>query len=164
MVASVTPKTFNLGPDASVIFIWTPTGAQVAAGDIGLLMEFSAEQQVDTQKVVPITNGGQSANANLYTGWSGNLNFTRVNGSLTALFCIQEANYYQGQRANWDMIVGVSNAYDGTVDEYLFQLCSFKAGQFGNFQTRSPVEQSMGFEASTCQLLSASSYPIPLVA
>ena len=158
------PSGFNLGPDASLIFIWRPTGQQLAAENIGKLMEFSAEQQVETQKIVPITGGGKSINANLYTGWSGNINFTRVNGNLTAIFATQEANYYAGQRANWDMIVGVNNATDGTVDEYLFQLCSFNRGQFGMFQTRNPVEQSMSFEASTVILLSASNYPIPQVA
>ena len=158
------PSTFNVGPDASLIFIWRPTGVQVPASNIGHLMEFSAEQQVDTQKIIPITRGGRSVNANLYTGWSGTINFTRVNGNLTAIFAIQEENYYQGQRANWDMIIGVNNAGDGTVDEYLFRLCSFNRGQFGAFQTRNPVEQSMGFEASTVQLLSATNYPIPQVA
>jgi hypothetical protein len=158
------PSTFNVGPDASLIFIWRPTGTQVAAGDIGHLMEFSAEQQVETQKIVPITRGGRSVNANVYTGWSGNINFTRVNGNLTAILAVQEANYYAGQRANWDMIVGVNNAGDGTIDEYLFRLVSFSRGQFGAFQTRNPVEQSVSFEASTVQLLSASSSLIPAVA
>ncbi len=158
------PSTFNIGPDASLVFIWRPTGIQVAAGDVGHLMEFSAEQQVETQKIVPITRGGRSVNTNVYTGWSGTINFARVNGNLTAIFAIQEANYYRGQRANWDMILGVNNAGDGTVDEYLFELCSFSRGQFGAFQTRNPVEQSLSFEASTCELLSATSYPIPSVA
>lgn len=158
------PSAFNVGPDASVVFIWRPDGTQVAASDIGHLMEFSAEQQVNTLKEVPISRGGQSINANLYTGWSGSINFLRVQGDLTAIFAIQEANYYKGQRANWDIIVGVNNAAVGTIDEYLFQLCSFGRPQFGAFHTRSGVEQSLSFEASTCRLLSASSYPIAQVA
>ena len=157
------PSSFSIGPDASVVFIWRPTQLQVPAQNIGHLMELSAEQQVDTIKIVPITYGGRSINTNVYTGWSGTVNFTRVNGSLSAIFATQEQNYYNGQRANWDIMVGVNNV-DGTVDEYLFELCSFNRGEFGRFQTRDAVAQSLAFECRQMLLLSGTVSPIPLVA
>lgn len=157
------PTSFSIGPDAHVYFIWRPTGLQVPASAIGHLMEFSAEQQVETQKIVPITDGGRSVNQNIYTGWDGTINFTRVNGSLTAIFATEEQNYYAGQRSHWDIMVDVSNK-DGTIDEYLFSLVSFNRGQFGAFQTRNPVEQSLGFVARTMYALSGTASAIPAAA
>ncbi len=157
------PNNFNVGPDASVTFVWHPTGLAVPAENIGHLMELSAEQQVDTQKIVPITKGGRSINENIYTGWSGSINFTRVNGSLTAIFVTQEQNYYNGQRAHWDILVNVTNR-DGTIDEYLFSVVSFNRGQFGAFQTRNAIEQSLSFEAQQLQLLGGTASQIPAVA
>ena len=158
------PTSFSIGPDASLTFIWRPTGLALPASAIGHLMEFAAEQQVETLKIVPITDGGRSVNQNIYTGWSGTVNFTRVNGSLMSLFVTQEQNYYNGQRAHWDMQVEVNNVADGTIDSYLFVLCSFNRGQFGTFQTRNPVEQSLAFEARTVLELSTTNSLIPAVA
>jgi hypothetical protein len=110
-------------------------------------------------KIEPITDGGRSINENVYTGWNGTMNFTRVNGSLTALFSALEQNYYAGIRVHWDIAITVQNI-DGTLDEYLHHMCSIGRPGFGAFRSRQPVEQALAWEARTMIVTAG---PAPLI-
>ncbi len=145
-MATFVSNGFNLGPNASVILTYLPTGQTLPADALGLLMEVTAEQKAEAIIAEPITDGGKPVLENYFVGWTGSLNFTRVFGGLTGIFATMSAYFFAGGSPKWNIQVGVSNI-DGSLDEYLFTQCVFTRPQFGRFRARAAVEQSLTFDA-----------------
>lgn len=146
-MAQVNLLGYNVGTDASVT-IADQFGDVFPADLLGHLMEFDSEADDTELKIVPITNGGVPIFQTIPGGYSGNMQFTRVNGAFQAMVAELYGLYHsQGLITQLSISVSVLNR-DGSVDEYLFSNCQIKKPRFGNFRHEKEVDMRLGFSAS----------------
>ncbi len=162
-MANIVLNSFNIGQDASVSLLYQPTGIVIPAATLGHLMEIDADQLARGVKIIPITNGGRPKLVNVYEGWNGRLTWSRMNGVLVGIMASLEQNFYNGIRAQWNIIVTVVNQ-DGTIDEYTFTNVVLTNPKFGTYRADREVEQPVSFEAEYMVVNSGYGTLVPLAA
>lgn len=138
--------TFNIGTNlASISVIDNDTGQAI---DIGLVTEFTADEQVQEVTSRPITNRGYNQTVQEFNGWTGSMMIDRRNGALTDLMALMEQNYHDGQPQKYFTIVcTIQNTnFDGSTDTYQFNYCTLRTN-FGTWRKDQAVQQKVTFTA-----------------
>lgn len=145
--------TFNTGLDYSVRIVDNLTNSPIALPPD--LMHFDAKPTHGEIKIEPLSNGGYDKVRNTRKGWTGTIQYARVDGTLNRLEYIQERDYHlTGKQYYYTIFVDVQNE-DSTINHYRFDVSTIALTEPGNAEKEAAVLQTLSFTAQTCVDLDA---------
>lgn len=148
MATSLTINGFSIGTDLSAT-LSDEYGDVFPAGDLGHLRSIDLNFDMETLKIQPITRGGRPLYLSIPSGLTGNMRFTRFNGSITSIFTnLYNAFYTAGLLPKWTLSMKVANR-DGTTDSYLVTGMVLARPSFGTFEDIREVDQALEFMGET---------------
>ncbi|MDE8344812.1 MAG: hypothetical protein POH28_01365 [Acidocella sp.] len=135
-------NTFSIGSDCQIVVIG-PFGRI----DLAHVTAFDAQQVTQAVRVDRL-DGVQLA-AELPKGWNGSFALDRGSSAVDDFIAQIEAAYLAGQPIGVGSLYQYVNEPDGSVSTYQFSGVVFKLISAGLYKGDAPVEQKLGFYASS---------------
>lgn len=132
---------YTLGRQGSIILIWN--GNRV---DIQDVTDFTAHQEIQTQKVFPLNK--PPVEFNTPAGWRGSFTIDRGNSALDKLFNDDELAFWNSNTISTGVLYCYIQESDGSTSKFEYSGLTLTFSNAGRFTAESIVSQTVSFFAS----------------
>lgn len=139
---------FSLGKDV-VIDVVTPLGP------LQLPVTVTSFDSKPRYKTISSTGlDGKTRQVKVPDGWEGTIGLDRRNNAVDLFFAQMEAGYYSGANLTSSTITETITESDGSLSQYQYTGVTLSFDNAGKKEGDNKIEQTIGFFASTRELLS----------